>query len=214
MFTGLVQDIGLIESTVRRDGGAELRIATRLEGLAIGESVAVGGACLTVTAFEGNCFRAFASAETLSRTGLDAARAGSRVNLERAVRAGDPLGGHLVTGHVDCRVALLERASSGAAERMFFSLPEGPLLLHVAQKGSVCLSGVSLTVNEVLADRFGVMVIPHTLTATTLSDARVGDLVNLETDVLAKYVARRLEGGTTQGGGLSIETLARHGFVR
>jgi riboflavin synthase len=214
MFTGLVQDIGSISSTARRDGGAEIRIATRLEGLVVGESVAVGGACLTVTAFEGGLMRAFASAETLSRTGLDAVGSGSRVNLERAVRAGEPLGGHLVTGHVDCRVALLERVPSGAALRLALALPAGPERLHLAPKGSVCLDGVSLTVNEVLADRFNVMVIPHTLAATTLRDARVGDLVNLETDVLAKYVARRLEGEPAPAGGLSAETLARNGFMR
>jgi riboflavin synthase len=186
----------------------------RLEGLAVGESVAVDGACLTVTAIEGGAFRAFASAETLSRTGLGSARTGSRVNLERAVHAGEPLGGHLVSGHVDCRVALLERAPSGAALHLVLALPAGPERLHVAPKGSVCLDGVSLTVNGVLRDRFDVMIIPHTLAATTLEDARVGDLVNLETDVLAKYVARRLEDGPAQAGGISAETLARNGFMR
>jgi len=212
MFSGLIQDIGTVAGLERGSAEARIAFATGLGPLEEGESVAVDGACLTVTATRAGGFSAFASPETLGRTGLADARAGHRVNLERALRADGLLGGHLVTGHVDTRVRLLGREPAGAAERWSVALPDDrELALQVAPRGSVAVQGVSLTVGDVFADRFALTLIPLTLAATTLGAARPGDLLNLETDVLAKYVARRLERGS---GGVDLDLLARSGFAR
>ncbi len=212
MFTGLVQDVGRIARIARRSDEAQLTVSSALGPFAPGESVAVNGACLTVTEHDARSFTAFASAETLAVTGLGELAAGHPVNLERAVRAGEPLGGHLVTGHVDARVALLERAPRGDAERWTIALPsDAGLARQIARKGSVALDGVSLTVNAVEGDRFELMIIPHTLGRTALRDLRAGARLNLETDVLAKYVARQLG---REGGGVDMELLVRSGFVR
>jgi riboflavin synthase len=212
MFTGLVQDVGTIARISRRGGEAHVAVSTALPDLQLGESIAVDGACLTVAAAGAREFTAFASAETLARTGLDGAAAGTRVNLERAARLGDPLGGHLVTGHVDARIALLARAGRGEAEAWTLALPDDAALARqIAAKGSVALDGVSLTVNDVRAGSFDVTVIPHTLGHTTLAGKAAGARLNLETDVLAKYVARHLG---RDGGGVDMEFLVRNGFVR
>jgi riboflavin synthase len=217
MFTGLIQDVGTVVSVVPSGQQARLVVETGLSPIEIGESIAVDGACLSATSFEPGParFTAFTSAETLSRTGLGQLNAGARVNLERAVGAGEPLGGHLVTGHVDDRVALIERAREGEAERWIVALPADDALRHqIAAKGSVALNGVSLTVNEVRASDFSLMLIPLTLKETTLGDLGPGALINLETDVLAKYVARQLERGTAGGAGVDMELLVKSGFVR
>ncbi|MCU0662634.1 MAG: riboflavin synthase [Myxococcota bacterium] len=211
MFTGLVQEVGTLERVERRGAGALVHVACGFSGFVLGESVCVCGACLSLTQFGSGGFLAFASEETLSRTGLSERVPGSLVNLERALRMGDPLGGHLVTGHVDARVCLLERMESGQAQRLRWSLPEGELATQIASKGSVALDGVSLTVNEVAHRWFDTMIIPITLSSTTLGRLKIGDFACLETDVLAKYVARRL-GGDGARAGLSLELLARAGF--
>jgi riboflavin synthase len=212
MFTGLVQDVGTVTRIARRHDEAELAVDSSLGPFTLGESIAVNGTCLTVTDFDDKGFSAFASAETLAVSGLGELSGGRKVNLERAVRAGEPLGGHLVTGHVDARVALVERSPRGAAERWTVSLPDAPALARqIAPKGSVALDGVSLTVNAIHDDRFELMIIPHTLGRTALADLRAGARLNLETDVLAKYVARQLG---REGGGVDMELLLRSGFVR
>jgi riboflavin synthase len=213
MFTGLVQHVGTLKRVAREGPEARLTVAAPFEGLELGESVAVMGACLTVTHVGEGEFSAFASAETLVRTGLGDMPAGSEVNLERALRLADRLGGHLVSGHVDARVALRSRRRVAEAERLTVELPREPLASQIAPKGSVALDGVSLTVNEVDATSFEVMVIPLTLEQTTLGRASPGDRLNLETDVLAKYVARQLR-GEGAGGDVSLDLLERAGFVR
>lgn len=214
MFTGLIQDVGTI-SRIAVDGReARITVGTALADLELGESIAVDGACLTVNAAGPGTFTAFASEETVSRTGIGELAVGARVNLERALRVGDRLGGHLVTGHVDARVAIKSRASAGAAERFEVALPEDPALAkQIAPQGSIAIDGVSLTVNRVHADRFELMLIPLTLESTTLASAGPGTAVNLETDVLAKYVARQLDPGAAAEG-VTMELLARSGFVR
>jgi riboflavin synthase len=214
MFTGLVQDIGTVERVERHGAEARLRLASGLGPLSVGESVAVDGACLSVIGAPpgGGWFQVFASPETLARTGIADAGPADRVNLERALRAEELLGGHLVTGHVDARVRLLGREPAGSAERWTVALPVDPdLARQIAPRGSVTVQGVSLTVGDVSADRFALTLIPLTLEQTTLGRMRPGDLLNLETDVLAKYVARRLDRG---GQGVDLDLLVRSGFAR
>lgn len=213
MFTGLIQDVGKIIA-IRKDGPqAAVTVETALRDFVTGESIAVMGACLSVVSFSENRFSAFASAETLKKTGLGDLGFGAAVNLERAARLGDPVGGHFVSGHVDTRVPLLDKRKVGDAVRLSFALPEGPLAKQIASKGSVAIDGVSLTVNDVAADRFEVMVIPLTLQHTTLGRTDAGTLVNIETDVLAKYVARRLE-PEGAGRGVDMDLLLSNGFAR
>ncbi|HEX8796882.1 MAG TPA: riboflavin synthase [Polyangiaceae bacterium] len=200
MFTGLIETTGVLSAREARGPGASLIVRAELahEPLVLGESISVDGCCLSVvelalsqagaasTAAE---FAVDATAETLARTTLGALPVGKRVNLERAVRAGDRLGGHLVTGHVDAVGKLLERREVGEAVAMRFSLP-AELARFVAEKGSVAVGGVSLTVNGVAGDSFEVMIIPITLRVTTLGELAPGDPVNLEVDLVARYVAR------------------------
>ena len=212
MFTGLVQTTGRIKSLI--PSGRELRLrvqpAAPMEDCAPGESIAVNGVCLTVERAAPQEFSAYASAETISRSNLGALRPGDLVNLERALRLSDRLGGHLVSGHVDGLGALVSKASAGASLVLKFSLP-APLRPLVVAKGSIAVDGVSLTVNEILAEAFTVNLIPHTLDKTTLGGLRPGEAVNLETDLLGKYVHRLLN--FQDRGGLSLESLARGGFL-
>jgi len=218
MFTGIIEAVGMVRE-LERDG-VDVRLtlhagAPDLGHLAIGESVSVSGACLTITSTEGDCFAADVSRETLEHTTLGELRAGSRVNLERAVMPASRLGGHLVTGHVDGVATVEAFAPEGRSRRLDVQVPER-LARYVARKGSVCVDGVSLTVNEVAGNRFGVNIVPHTLVATTIGDYRPGRRVNLEVDVVARYLERLLQAGPGGGddGGLERETLARRGFLQ
>ncbi len=191
MFTGLVETMGVLAERTARGPGARLVIHATLanEPLAMGESISVDGCCLSAVELGQDRFAVDATAETLARTTLGTLPVGKSVNLERAVRAGDRLGGHLVTGHVDAVGKLLERREVGEAVAMRFSLP-AELARFVAEKGSVAVGGVSLTVNGVSAESFDVMIIPITLRVTTLGELAPGDPVNLEVDLVARYVAR------------------------
>jgi riboflavin synthase len=160
-----------------------------LDGVAIGDSIACSGVCLTVVALKGRRFAADASVETLSATTARAWRAGTALNLERALTLGQPLGGHLVSGHVDGVGRLASRRADGRSERLRFSLPRA-LARYVARKGSICVDGVSLTVNEAGAGGFGVNIVPHTLRHTTLGRLAPGDAVNLEVDLVARYLEK------------------------
>jgi riboflavin synthase len=191
VFSGMVAAIGEVRRVAPRGGGAVAEIACRLDGeaLVVGESIAVNGACLTVREHGAAGFTADLSPETLARTTLGRLRSGSRVNLERSLRLADRLGGHLVLGHVDAAVRLLAVREQQAFRAIRVELPPA-LAAEVAEKGSVAVDGVSLTVASLGDGWFEVALIPTTLGATTLSALRPGDLVNLETDVLAKYARR------------------------
>lgn len=192
MFTGIVTDVGRVRA-VAAEGDTRFEIETSydVDRIEIGASISCAGACLTVVAKEPGCFAVTASAETLSHTTAGEWRRGTRLNLERALKVGDELGGHIVTGHVDGVASIVERRAEGDSVRLSFQVPD-QLAHYVAPKGSVALDGVSLTVNEVDGSRFGVNLIPHTLAMTTFGDAKVGDRVNLEIDVLARYIARMI----------------------
>ncbi len=200
MFTGIVTDIGDVLSVkARADDLHRLKIACRYSraGIADGASIACSGVCLTVIGTgeeDGRTwFAVDAAAETLRLTTAGGWRHGSRINLERALKIGDELGGHLVSGHVDGLAELIAREDLTDMARLAFRAP-GPLARFIAPKGSVALDGVSLTVNEAEGDTFAVLIIPHTLQVTTLSALRTGDRVNLEVDHMARYAARLMEG--------------------
>lgn len=192
VFTGIVQGDGRVTALVPSDGGVRLVLAAPFAGLELGESVSVNGACLTVAELAPGGFAADLSRETLERTSLGSLVAGSRVNLERALRLADRLGGHLVSGHVDGLARVVSVEAVGQTRRVEFQCPR-PLLRYIAEKGSVALDGVSLTINAVSGDGFAVMLIPHTLSVTTLDELAPGRLLNLEVDQVARYVARFLE---------------------
>jgi riboflavin synthase len=194
MFTGLVETIGTITRHAPDGaGGTVLTLAAPFAGeLALGESVAVNGVCLTVTQRTPETFLVQAGPETLRRTNLGTLRDGDRVNLERSLRLGDRLGGHLVQGHVDGVGQVAAREPQGEWETVWFAVPP-ELAAQMVTKGSVTVDGVSLTLVDVLADRFSVALIPHTLAATTLGFKQPGDAVNIETDVFGKYVLKYLQ---------------------
>jgi riboflavin synthase len=195
MFTGIITDLGRVRA-VRAEGDTRIEIATRYEDSAIpiGTSIACSGACLTVIDKGPGWFAVQASAETLACTTLGDWRPGTRVNLERALRFGDELGGHLVAGHVDAVGRIVAITPEGASRRFVFEAPP-QLARFIASKGSVAVDGISLTINEVDGARFGVNIISHTLSVTTLGGAEPGDRVNLEIDLLARYLARLIEHG-------------------
>jgi riboflavin synthase len=198
MFTGLVQSLGTVKSVAEGAAGRTLAVAEpgMAPDLVLGESVAVNGACLTVVSLDGPAFSFEVGFETLAKTNLGRLRPGDRVNLERALRVGDRLGGHFVSGHVDGTGRVLERVPAGDYETVWFGFPPefGELMVP---KGSAAVDGVSLTLVDVRADRFSVMLIPHTLAHTTLGSRAAGDAVNLEFDLLAKHL-RKLVRGTTE----------------
>jgi len=192
MFTGIVMAVGRLREAERLGGDTRLVIDTgrlSLVGAAIGDSIAVNGVCLTVTRLEEATFVADVSRETLGLTTLGELRVGSPLNLETALRAGDPLGGHYVSGHIDGVACVIARADDARSVRIEFELPPG-LERYVARKGSICIDGVSLTVNEIGGRRLGVNLVPHTLSVTTAGDWRVGTRVNCEVDMIARYLER------------------------
>ncbi len=197
MFTGIVEVLGTLVDVVDEPPGKRLvvRAPSIALGAVVGESVALNGCCLTVVAVEKDCLAFQAGPETLQRTNLGDLRAGSVVNLERSLKLGDRLSGHFVTGHIDGVGTLAARLDEGDWCTCWFTAPR-ELARQMASKGSVAVEGVSLTLVEVEPERFSVALIPHTLAVTTLGRLSVGDRVNLETDVLAKYVQRQLAGGT------------------
>jgi riboflavin synthase len=193
VFTGLVEVLGEVKHVVQENAGKRLMLAwPALDGeLAIGESLAVNGCCLTIVASKRDQFEVQAGPETLLRTNLGEKKAGDRVNFERSLRVGDRLGGHFVQGHIDATAVLRERRQEGEWEFLAFTL--GPAWTRfLVSKGSIAVDGVSLTVVDVWADGFSVMLIPHTLSVTTLGLLKPGDRVNIETDILAKHVAKLL----------------------
>jgi riboflavin synthase len=192
MFTGIIVATGRVTSLTEKGGDLELGIdaaALDLARIAVGDSVSVQGACLTVTRMEGTRFYADVSRETMAKTTLGTLRLGSRVNLEPSLRAGDALGGHWVSGHVDAVGKLRAVVQDARSWRLEFELPVS-LMRFVASKGSICVNGVSLTVNKVEGRRFDVNIIPHTHQVTTLGELQIDDGVNIEIDVIARYLER------------------------
>ncbi|MEM1082038.1 MAG: riboflavin synthase [Pseudomonadota bacterium] len=200
MFTGIIKGLGNVTHIEPRDGGAWLAVEADesvVGALGVGDSIAVNGVCLTALTPTATQFNADASAETLSLTSLGRLQPGDRVNLEPALKAGDPLGGHLVSGHVDGQAELIDRAADGHSWRMRFAV-EPALARYIVHKGSVTLDGASLTVNRVEQQQFEVNLIPHTWDVTTLSQLVPGDYVNIEVDQIARYLERLLA-ARTQG---------------
>ena len=192
MFTGIIQTVGTVASIEPRGGDVRLTIGARdlgFDDVAVGDSICVSGVCLTAIALDGAQFAADVSVETLSCTTLGALKIGNGVNLEKSLRLVDRLGGHLVSGHVDGVGKVIAVAPDARSQRWTFELPDA-LARYVAAKGSICIDGVSLTVNEVEHNRFGVNLIPHTIDVTTFRDKRAGDSVNIEVDLIARYVER------------------------
>lgn len=192
MFTGIIKATGQIAATESIDGDLRLIIDiadTSLDAPALGDSVAINGVCLTATTLDAHQFVADVSRETLSLTTLGQLAVGSRVNLEPALKAGEPLGGHMVSGHVDGMGRLVRKTADARSWRLAFAMPQS-LARFVAAKGSICVDGISLTVNEVAADQLGVNIVPHTMEHTNLGDCEVGNQVNLEVDVVARYLDR------------------------
>ena len=192
MFTGIIQTIGEVDSITAEEGDVQLQIAAPglgLEQVAIGDSIAVNGCCLTVTRLLDNAFIADVSQETLNVTTLRDWQVGTLVNLEKALTAGQPLGGHYVTGHVDCVASITQLESDARSTRMQVEVPP-PFARYIARKGSITIDGVSLTVNEVGPTTFAVNLIPHTLDVTVLNRYVVGTRVNLEVDIIARYLER------------------------
>ncbi|MBW4055186.1 MAG: riboflavin synthase [Proteobacteria bacterium] len=213
MFTGLIEDTGRVASFHRRGEAGVLTVETALPttDIAIGDSVAVNGACLTVTGRSVRTLTFDVSPESISRTLIGKLGSGNRVNLERALRLGDRLGGHIVSGHVDCVGQLIRSESSAGNHQLQFTLPPEHAR-YLVEKGSVTIDGISLTVNAVSQNGFSVNIIPHTYANTTLEQLRVGDNANIETDIIGKYV-ERLTSPWKSGGGLSMKTLAENGFI-
>ena len=213
MFTGFIEAVGRVTECERRGAAAVLSLTTTLplSEIAIGDSVAVNGACLTVTALRDAALTFDVSPETLATTTIASLRSGQSVNLERALRLGDRLGGHIVTGHIDC-LGKLARTSVTSGNRVLDFTISPDSARHLINKGSVAINGISLTVNRVTTDGFSVNIIPLTQLSTTLDTLKVGDDVNIETDIIGKYV-ERLASPWKSGGSLSMKTLAENGFI-
>lgn len=214
MFTGLIECTGTVVALRRTGNQAVLQVTASLPTaeIQIGDSIAVNGACLTVIALQGSQFSFDVSPETVSRTSFATLQSGNRVNLERALRFGGRLDGHLVTGHIDCVGQLESRMQQGNAVILSFCVPREQARMLV-EKGSVAIDGISLTVNAVTDNGFSVSIIPHTLEKTTLATVGPGAGVNIETDIIGKYVARLVAPHLGGSAGLTMEKLMQNGFV-
>jgi riboflavin synthase len=220
MFTGLIEGTGSLIQMNRRGSDGQMGIHAHypMENLQLGESIAVDGACLTVVSFQGNVFTVDVSAETLSRTTLGRKSPGDHLNLERALKLGDRLGGHLVTGHVDGIGTLQDRHKEGRSWRLAFQVPP-KLTPYIIEKGSIAINGISLTINGCQENGFDVNIVPHTALMATLDKWRVGEEVNIETDLIGKYVEKMLKAWKTTSeeyrdeSQIDIGFLQKHGFL-
>ncbi len=212
MFTGIVEEMGRVK-TLRRDAGAAritISASTVLGGTVLGDSICVNGVCLTVVDLDASEFSADVAVETLKVTNLGELKIGDRVNLERALQLSARIGGHLVSGHVDAVGRIRDKRREGNGWRIFIDAPES-VLRYVIRKGSIAIDGISLTVADVDASGFSIAVIPHTAKLTTLGFKSAGDTVNLESDIIGKYVERLLSGRAE--GGVNLELLRKTGFA-
>ena len=218
MFTGIILAVGEIAAIQPRGGDCRLKINTgklSLKDCTLGDSIAVNGVCLTAVELGERYFYADVSNETLSRTTLKTARTGTRVNLELALMPTSRLGGHIVSGHVDGIGKVVEKKADGRSIRFKFKAPDS-LAKYIAEKGSICINGISLTVNTVGGAYFSVNIVPHTLQETTLGDTEVGAEVNLEVDLLARYMERLMQGGAAAQcrSGVTEALLQQAGFIK
>ncbi len=212
MFTGIVEELGSVKALRREAGAARLTISasTVLGSTAIGDSICVNGVCLTVVEMNKSDFSADVAVETLKVTNLGELKIGARVNLERALQLSARIGGHLVSGHVDAVGRIREKREEGNGWRIFIDAPEA-VLRYVIKKGSIAVDGISLTVADVDPSGFSIAMIPHTAKLTTLGFKKAGDSVNLESDIIGKYVERLLSGRVE--GGVNLELLKKTGFA-
>jgi riboflavin synthase len=218
MFTGIVQAVGNIQSREMRNGDARLVVNTGILDMAsvsLGDSIAVNGVCLTAVEYSTNNFSADVSGESLSRTTLGDLKSGSKVNLEMAVTPTTHLGGHLVSGHVDGVGEVVKRWDDARSERFVIKAPDS-LAKYIAEKGSICVDGISLTVNGIAGCEFELNIVPHTLDSTTMGEFEVGQHVNLEVDIIARYLERLLLGeqAAKTDGGVTMSLLAERGFLK
>lgn len=218
MFTGLIEEVGTIKTVRSSAGGSTIQVNARqiLEGMELGDSIAIDGVCTTVVAFDAESFTIEASPETISKTHFGRLQAGNRVNLERPLTPTTRIGGHYVTGHVDGQAVLTDKTPDGMAVLMTFELQNPELSQYLIPKGSIAVSGISLTVNTVDGCRFSVAIIPHTLSHTNLDSVTVGESVNIETDILGKYVKKLLSPVLTSvapSSPINEAFLAEHGFI-
>ncbi len=217
MFTGIIQAVGNLAALTQKNGDVRICIdsaALKLSEVSIGDSIAVSGVCLTVVELSGDSFSADVSGETIACTRFAGFRPGDKVNLEKALTPSTPLGGHLVTGHVDGVGTVTGRRDEGRSVRLSVKAPPA-LARYIATKGSICIDGVSLTVNTVRGAEFEMNIVPHTLQATTLGELVLGQAVNLEVDLIARYLERLLLGerAATPGATVTREFLEQHGFL-
>ncbi len=213
MFTGIIAAIGKVTSVQSKGGDLRLQIATQkldLADVGLGDSIAINGVCLTVVELQTNQVSFDVSRESLDRTSLGNVQSGSKVNLEKALAVGDRLGGHFVSGHVDGLGTVVSRQESARSVKFRIEVPTG-LERYIAEKGSICIDGVSLTVNNALDNWFEVNIIPHTMQETIIDSYRVGTKVNLEVDLIARYLERLLPQTKT---GITHETLLKNGFIK
>lgn len=213
MFTGIIEEVGTVAGIQRGGNKSFIRIKAQkvLEDVKLGDSIAVNGVCLTVTDFDSASFRADVMNETLSRSSLGNLRSGSPVDLERAMAAGGRFGGHIVSGHIDGTGSITDIKNDGIA--VWYTVSAKPeIMRYIVEKGSVAIDGISLTVAKVADSTFSVSIIPHTAAQTVLGTKKVGDTVNLENDIIAKYVEKLLKPDSTAGG-VSMELLAKNGFI-
>jgi riboflavin synthase len=211
MFTGIIESMGTVKQLARKGEDARLFVDTSmsLDDLKIGDSIAINGACLTVTEKTGSIFSADVSAETIARTNIKLLKSGEKVNLEKSLRVNSFLGGHLVLGHVDGMGKIQEKVTKANSIQFGVEI-DNELSRYVVEKGSIAVDGISLTVNRCEKNRFYVNIIPHTARNTTLAFKKVADLVNIETDIIAKYVEKFLNPGK----GIDMNFLAEHGFLK
>jgi riboflavin synthase len=218
MFTGIIQSVGSIQSCEKRGGDAYLTINTGsldMASVSLGDSIAVNGVCLTAVEYSENSFSADVSSESLSRTTLGELKTDSKVNLEMAVTPTTHLGGHLVSGHVDGVGEIKQRWDDARSERFVIKAPDS-LAKYIAEKGSICVDGISLTVNRIAGCEFELNIVPHTLEATTMGEFKVGQHVNLEVDIIARYLERLLLGEKAAEfpDGITKTLLAENGFLK
>jgi riboflavin synthase len=217
MFTGLIEEVGTVSAVQQNAGGSRITILARkmMENLQLGDSIAIDGVCTTVIAFDNQSFAIEASPETLDKTTFKRLKPGVLVNLERPLTPSSRIGGHYVTGHVDGTATLATRKQEGISHILTFELADNELAQYVVAKGSITIAGISLTVNTINQRRFTVAIIPHTMTHTNLDQVAIGDAVNIETDLLGKYVKKFLSPDFNDMNVSPIDEafLAEHGFM-